>query len=348
MRIYLLIAVFLAALGSTGNASAGLLVSVAVSPPPLPVYVQPPIPGPGYIWAPGYWAWDEDVADYYWTPGAWVPAPMPGLLWTPGYWSWSSGVYVWNEGYWAPHVGYYGGVCYGFGYTGSGFSGGYWSGNAFYYNRSVANIGATAAIKTVYSQTVINTTVSKVSYNGGASGIRAAPTPQDLLATNERRIPPTRNQVDHIKLAAQNKDLHASVNKGKPAIAAVTKAGDFSNPNAAKGAPGFAKPPSVTAVAHNPGPHRRDIEPFSKPKAPAVVKTLSGAPNVHPPKSGSHDALRGPNKNAVAALSGPAPGGRKIDGAGASRLRNGPPPGALTKAAKPAAPKKPAPEKPKN
>jgi hypothetical protein len=30
-------------------------ISVAIAPPPLPVYAQPPIPAPGYLWTPGYW-----------------------------------------------------------------------------------------------------------------------------------------------------------------------------------------------------------------------------------------------------------------------------------------------------
>ena len=47
---------------------AGLFVgvSVGIPPPALPVYVQPPCPAPGYIWMPGYWAWDDG---YYWVPG---------------------------------------------------------------------------------------------------------------------------------------------------------------------------------------------------------------------------------------------------------------------------------------
>jgi hypothetical protein len=48
----------------------------------LPVYDQPPIPEPGYIWTPGYWAWDDD-SGYYWVPGTWVLPPEPALLWTP-------------------------------------------------------------------------------------------------------------------------------------------------------------------------------------------------------------------------------------------------------------------------
>jgi WXXGXW repeat (2 copies) len=57
-----------------------------IPPPPLPVYDQPPIPGPGYLWTPGYWDWSDDADDYYWVPGTWVEPPEPGYLWTPGYW----------------------------------------------------------------------------------------------------------------------------------------------------------------------------------------------------------------------------------------------------------------------
>jgi len=50
-----------ALLGIPACASAvppvGVVVSVRVSPPVLPVYAQPLCPGAGYIWEPGYWAW---------------------------------------------------------------------------------------------------------------------------------------------------------------------------------------------------------------------------------------------------------------------------------------------------
>ncbi|HWD66384.1 MAG TPA: hypothetical protein VG227_00335, partial [Caulobacteraceae bacterium] len=32
--------------------------SVNIGPPLIPIFAQPPIPGYGYIWTPGYWAWD--------------------------------------------------------------------------------------------------------------------------------------------------------------------------------------------------------------------------------------------------------------------------------------------------
>jgi hypothetical protein len=101
-------------------------LSVTIAPPLLPVYVQPVCPGPGYIWVPGYWAYND--FGYYWVPGTWVRAPFVGAFWTPGYWGWADGSYVWHEGFWGPEVGFYGGVDYGFGYFGVGYVGGYWEG----------------------------------------------------------------------------------------------------------------------------------------------------------------------------------------------------------------------------
>ncbi len=242
--------------GIAQQSKAGVFLNITVAPPPLPVYVEPPIPGPDYMWTPGYWGWDDDDGDYYWVPGAWVPAPEPGLLWTPGYWGWSDGVYVWNEGYWGPHVGFYGGVCYGFGYTGVGFAGGYWSGRVFSYNRSVTNIGTSVHITNVYNKTVINNNVTNVSFNGGNGGIKAQPTQQELAAVNEHHIKPTSLQMEHQHLASRNLDLRAAKNHGKPPIAAVTKAGDFSKGHvfAAKAAGNPIKPGSFkTNTVLHPG-----------------------------------------------------------------------------------------------
>src|SRR5665213_2534415 len=124
----LLAALWLVALPTMSMAQVSVDVSVNVPPPELPVYDQPPIPGDGYIWTPGYWAWGDDIQDYYWVPGTWVEAPQPDYLWTPGYWGWQEGAFLWNAGYWGPHVGFYGGVNYGHGYGGSGLQGGDWEG----------------------------------------------------------------------------------------------------------------------------------------------------------------------------------------------------------------------------
>src|SRR5438105_1336162 len=166
-------------------AQVAIGVSVRIGPPALPVYVQPMCPGPGYIWVPGYWAYGDD--GYFWVPGTWVLAPEPGLLWTPAYWGWSDGFYVWHAGYWGPVVGFYGGINYGFGYTGVGFFGGEWRGDTFFYNRSVTNVNVTN-VTNIYNKTVIVNNNARVSFNGGNGGVRARPTPQQEAAAHERHL----------------------------------------------------------------------------------------------------------------------------------------------------------------
>ena len=46
-------------------AFAQITISVDIPPPALPVYEQPDIPGPDYLWTPGYWAYDDEDG-YYW------------------------------------------------------------------------------------------------------------------------------------------------------------------------------------------------------------------------------------------------------------------------------------------
>jgi hypothetical protein len=40
-------------------APAQVSVSINIAPPPLLIYAQPPVPGEGYIWMPGYWSWSD-------------------------------------------------------------------------------------------------------------------------------------------------------------------------------------------------------------------------------------------------------------------------------------------------
>src|ERR1700753_4284926 len=153
----------LGAVTVTSQAAVGLNVQVEVAPPDIPAYTQPDLPAPGYLWTPGYWAWDG--MDYYWVPGTWVEPPVNGMLWTPGYWAFKDGFCSCTDGYWAPEVGYYGGVNYGYGYTGLGFQGGYWHGGAFFYNRAVARFGGVNVVN-VYDAPVHVHEVSRVGFNG--------------------------------------------------------------------------------------------------------------------------------------------------------------------------------------
>jgi len=220
--------VLAAVLIATPAAFAGVFVSVNIAPPALPVYTQPLCPGAGYIWTPGYWAYGPD--GYYWVPGVWVMPPTVGYLWTPGYWGWGGRAYIFHPGYWGPRVGFYGGVNYGFGYTGVGFFGGYWEGWHYFYNRSFTNINITNVH--VYNRTVINNvTVNRVSYNGGRGGINVRPSREEERAEHEHHFEATRMQMEHENGARGNRELLASVNHGRPAIAATARPAEFHGRN---------------------------------------------------------------------------------------------------------------------
>ncbi|HEX4030829.1 MAG TPA: hypothetical protein VHX20_10730 [Terracidiphilus sp.] len=185
------------------------------APPPLPEYQQPPCPGDGYIWTPGYWYYGS--SGYYWVPGAWVQAPYQEALWTPGYWAYANNRYVFFHGYWGPHIGFYGGINYGFGYAGLGYQGGYWQGGHFLYNRAANNINE-RVVHNVYNRTIVHTTVvNRVSYNGGGGGIRVRPRPAELVALREPHAQPMRTQMTIRHDASQNRAQFASANHGRPA-----------------------------------------------------------------------------------------------------------------------------------
>jgi hypothetical protein len=214
-------------LSTASAAQIGIGISVRIGPPALPVYAQPICPGPGYLWTPGYGAWNEP-GGYYWVPGTWVVAPV-GMLWTPGYWGFAGGFYGWHAGYWGPHVGFYGGINYGFGYGGVGFAGGEWRGGAFFYNRAVMNVNVTN-IRNVYSRTVVVNNVH-TSFNG-PGGIEARPTSEEERFAHEQHTPALAAQTEHEHAASQNRALFASENHGRPAIAATARPGEFSGRDA--------------------------------------------------------------------------------------------------------------------
>ena len=222
-----LLAFVLLAIPATSHAQVRIGVSVRIGPPPLPVYAQPYCPGPGYIWTPGYWAYGDD--GYYWVPGTWVMAPEPGLLWTPGYWGWGDGVYIWHRGYWGRHVGFYGGINYGFGYPGVGFFGGEWRGREFFYNRDVNRVDG-RFIHNVYDRRVDNRfdrDRDRVSFNGGRGGVNARPNREQEFADHDRHFYATRDQVEHRDAARGNRAQWASQNHGRPGIAATQRPGQF-------------------------------------------------------------------------------------------------------------------------
>ncbi|HEY3971366.1 MAG TPA: hypothetical protein VGM18_00090 [Candidatus Sulfotelmatobacter sp.] len=287
----------------TSFSQIGVGVSVRVGPPALPVYAQPLCPGPGYLWTPGYWGWSDD-GGYYWVPGTWVMAPV-GMLWTPGYWGWGGGFYAWHPGYWGPHVGFYGGINYGFGYGGVGFVGGEWRGGGFYYNRYVTNVSVTN-VTTVYNRSVAVDTTNTTSYNGGEGGVKAAPTPQEEAAAHEPHTAPLAEQTQHEQAASQNRQNFASENQGRPAVAATSRAADFSSRSAvpARSAGGEYHAPAMSpkearvgAPAGNKGASNdgfRAFTPPSKNNGSSAHHSTASKPSA--PRQNSHRSSPPPRK----------------------------------------------------
>jgi hypothetical protein len=209
----------------TSQAHAGVFISVGFAPPVLPVYVQPPCPEPNLMWSPGYWAYGDD--GYYWVPGAWVPAPYEGALWTPPYWGWQEGVYVFHPGYWGWHVGYYGGVNYGFGYMGVGFIGGRWHEHGFEYNTAVVHVNETVIHTTYIDRTVIHDHEvvhdSRVAYAGGPGGINHQPSQEERQAMHEQHVAPTQFQQQHMQTARADHSNYFNANHGRPQNVAMAK-----------------------------------------------------------------------------------------------------------------------------
>ena len=204
------------------SAQVAVGLQVDIAPPAIPVYVQPPCPVEGYFWTPGYWAYGPN--GYYWVPGVWLAPPQIGFLWTPGYWGWETGRYFWHGGYWGPHVGFYGGVNYGFGYGGHGFYGGRWDGGAFRYNAAVWHVGG--GFHNTYSERpAVGPGASHASYAGGPGGIEAKPTPEEESAMHENHVQPTSQQMSHEHSASMSHSQLASVNHGNPATAARSTVG---------------------------------------------------------------------------------------------------------------------------
>ncbi len=316
--LYLIIPLAVALGASTvplvAQAQIALDVSITTPPPELPVYDQPPLPAPGYIFTPGYWAYG--YSGYYWVPGTWVEPPEPGLLWTPGYWGWNAGRYIFNAGYWGPTVGYYGGINYGFGYGGVGFEGGYWRGGSFFYNGRVNNFGG-VHVTNVFERNVTNVTVNRYSFNG-PNGVTRQASPAELAAARAPHVPPTAVQTQHVQAAQQNPSLRASVNHGSPAVLATPRpaASSGANPRPGMQAPSphavsrsvpVARP--YSASPHPTTPGVGSVRGTTRPMSYAPARTATPAPMPHMAASGQGVPGMAPRPPAPAArpMAAPAP-----------------------------------------
>jgi hypothetical protein len=282
------------AMPQRSDAAVFVGISVDIAPPALPVYVQPPAPYPNAIWQPGYWAWGP--YGYYWVPGTWIAAPQVGYLWTPGYWGWGGGFYVWHPGYWATHVGFYGGINYGFGYFGSGFVGGGWFGGVFRYNTAVVNVNTTVIRNVYYNRTVVvnnyNTNVTRVSYNGGTGGVRAFATAQENAIAAGPHLGMTTEQQDHLQLAQQNRNNLSSVNGGHPTVKSAVQPFTRVNPpqNFQRVTPADRESDTMmnthVRTNGNPGYHPEVLPPQYREQQQPHYRQTSTRPQTRPRPSG--------------------------------------------------------------
>jgi hypothetical protein len=151
-----------------------------------------------------------------------------------------------------------------------------------------------------------------VSFNGGAGGIAAQPTPQERVAMTEPHVPPTPAQRQHVQEAQRNPALAAKANGGHPAIAATPRPAAFNAPGVvgargaaplaqtqsrALGAPGSGAPGNNTGT--RPGQPVAGQTNAVRPGAgqPGAARPGGAAPNTanggHPPVT----AAKAPPKN---------------------------------------------------
>ncbi len=277
-RIVRLLFLAISMLFLSSAASAQFGVSVSFGPPEMPIYDQPLCPGDGYIWTPGYWAWD---GEYYWVPGTWVLAPEIGYLWTPGYWGWGGNGFIFYDGYWGPTVGFYGGINYGYGYYGHGYEGGRWQNNHFFYNSAVNHVDE-RSIRNVYNSRVNENRANRVSYNGGSGGINERATPQEAAAAHDRHIPPVAAQTQHAYSARNNPQQRFSANHGTPPVAATSRPNLASHPK--------ELPPIDRPAAPNTGNTKMD-QKFQKQQGSIIARQTQQRQALQQKQDNQHQQL---------------------------------------------------------
>ncbi len=293
-------------------AFAQVSISIDVAPPPLIVEEQPPIPDDGYIWTPGYWAYDQDQGAYYWVSGAWVQPPQPDVYWTPAYWGWDNDAYVYYPGYWGPTVGFYGGINYGYGYWGNGYGGGRWDNGHFDYNTAANNVSGGRVHNTYADRSAVRSQSSRVSFNGGKGGIQAQPTAQERQASQQGHIQPTTQQQARFQEAAQTRSHQVKAHAHNPATAKAPQPGasQFTGQNAPEQRrdTGTITPPAQREHEVSPNTQPRTEQPMSPQVSPEVRSSPAIEQRTAPPTE-SH-IPQGPGGAAVPSArpaGGPAP-----------------------------------------
>jgi hypothetical protein len=178
---------------------------------------------------------------------------------------------------------------------------------------------AGAHITNVYNQPITNNTIiNRASFNGGAGGVVAKPTNEELLAEKEQHVRATKPQVDQARAAGMRGEQFVSTNRGKPAIAATARLGEFKGkgviPAKAAGKAAEAMP-AAPAPNGNALPETKEKLPIAeKPAAPALAPNASKAgEKLVKPEAAPNVPKVGEKPPAVEKLTKPEPTPPKVE-----------------------------------
>ncbi len=92
----LLLSVLLAASATAAPVFAQITFNISIAPP-APLIEVAPAMAPGYVWAPGYWAWHADR--HVWVRGRTIVQRV-GYRWEPDVWEQRDRAYYRHPGRW--------------------------------------------------------------------------------------------------------------------------------------------------------------------------------------------------------------------------------------------------------
>ena len=87
----------LGAFSLPASARVDVGINIGVPPPPAQVEVVP-VARPGYVWAPGYWAWGPG-GQHVWVGGRYI-VERPGYVWVGERWDRRGEFHHFEPGHW--------------------------------------------------------------------------------------------------------------------------------------------------------------------------------------------------------------------------------------------------------
>ena len=82
----------------SGTTTTTQMVVVREAPPALKEETRSASPGPGVVWIPGNWAYEDKT--FVWTPGRWERPAAESMIWTSSRWVHTSTGYEYVPGHW--------------------------------------------------------------------------------------------------------------------------------------------------------------------------------------------------------------------------------------------------------